>query len=110
MRVLIVGLNFHPELTGIGKYTGQMAAYLAGQGNEVHAVTTPPYYPDWRVRDGYIKSFISSVSSSCTPEACIPWMQDALEKVSSKDQYSGPEAVFVVSTRENPRFSKWERS
>ena len=56
-----------------------------------------------------IKSFISSINSSCTPEACIPWMQEAFEKVSAKDQYSGSEAVFVVSTRENPRFSKWER-
>lgn len=56
-----------------------------------------------------IKSFISSIGSSCTPEACIPWMQDAFEKVSAKDQYSGTEAVFFVSTRENPRFSKWER-
>lgn len=56
-----------------------------------------------------IRSFISSVSGSCTPEACIPWMQDAFEKVSAKDQYTGSEAAFVVSTRENPRFSKWER-
>lgn len=57
----------------------------------------------------FIKSFISSISSSCTPEACIPWIKDAFEKVSAKDQYSGHEAVFFVSTRESPRFSKWER-
>lgn len=56
-----------------------------------------------------IKSFVSSISGSCTPEACIPWMKDAFDRVSAQDQYSGPEAVFVVSTRENPRFSKWER-
>lgn len=56
-----------------------------------------------------IRSFLSALSSSCTPEACISWMQDAFEKVSTKDQHTGPEAVFFVSTRQNPRFSKWER-
>ena len=55
------------------------------------------------------KSFISSIRSSCTPEACIPWMQDAFEKVSAIDPYSGSEATFAVSTRQNPKFYKWER-
>ena len=57
-----------------------------------------------------IESFTSSTKISCTPEACIPWMQDAFEKVSAKDQYSGAEAVFFVSARANPKFSKWESS
>lgn len=26
MKILIYGINFTPELTGIGKYTGEMAA------------------------------------------------------------------------------------
>jgi len=52
MRILIVGLNFHPELTGIGKYTGEMAAYL-GMCHEVRVVTTAPYYPYWQVQEGY---------------------------------------------------------
>jgi colanic acid biosynthesis glycosyl transferase WcaI len=49
MKILIYGLNFAPELTGIGKYTGEMVAWLAAQGHEVRVVTAPPYYPDWRV-------------------------------------------------------------
>ena len=53
MRVLIIGINFHPELTGIGKYTGEMAAYLAEAGHEVRVVTAPPYYPWWRVQPPY---------------------------------------------------------
>ncbi|HEY2980218.1 MAG TPA: glycosyltransferase WbuB [Anaerolineales bacterium] len=52
-KILIVGLNFHPEPTGIGKFTGEMAAYLGGAGHQVRAVTSPPYYPYWRVQDGY---------------------------------------------------------
>ena len=53
MRILIVGLNFHPEPTGIGKYTGELAAYLARQGHQVRVITTPPYYPHWQVQRGY---------------------------------------------------------
>jgi len=53
MKILIVGLNFHPELTGIGKYTGELAAYLAAQGHAVRVITTPPYYPHWKIQAGY---------------------------------------------------------
>lgn len=53
MRVLIVGINYTPELTGIGKYSGEMAEYLVAAGHEVRVVTAPPYYPEWRVFDGY---------------------------------------------------------
>jgi len=53
LRILIYGLNYAPELTGIGKYTGEMAAWLAGRGHEVRVVTAPPYYPAWRIRDDY---------------------------------------------------------
>ena len=53
MKILIVGLNFHPEPTGIGKYTGEMAAYLAAHGCEVHIITPPPYYPYWKIQAGY---------------------------------------------------------
>jgi len=31
MKVLIYGVNFAPELTGIGKYSGEMAEWLAEQ-------------------------------------------------------------------------------
>ena len=53
MKILLYGLNFAPELTGIGKYTGEMAEWLAAQGHDLRVATTPPYYPAWRVADGY---------------------------------------------------------
>jgi colanic acid biosynthesis glycosyl transferase WcaI len=53
MNLLIIGLNFAPELTGIGKYTGEMAAWLARQGHDVTVVTAPPYYPRWVVDPQY---------------------------------------------------------
>lgn len=53
MRILIHGINFSPELTGIGKYTGEMAQWLRERGHEVRVVTAPPYYPEWRIGKGY---------------------------------------------------------
>ena len=53
MRILIYGINYSPELTGIGKYSGEMAEWLAARGHTVQVVTAPPYYPQWRVLDGY---------------------------------------------------------
>ncbi len=53
LRILIYGLNFSPELTGIGKYTGEMAWWLAHRGHQVQVVTTPPYYPEWRLGQGF---------------------------------------------------------
>lgn len=56
MRILIHSSNFAPELTGIGKYNGEMAMWLAARGHEVRAVTAAPYYPAWRVAEGYSSS------------------------------------------------------
>jgi colanic acid biosynthesis glycosyl transferase WcaI len=53
LRILIFGLNYAPELTGIGKYTGEMASWLAERGHAVHVVTAPPYYPAWRISEEY---------------------------------------------------------
>jgi len=53
MKILIYGINYFPELTGIGKYSGGMAEWLATRGHEVRVVTAPPYYPQWQVLAGY---------------------------------------------------------
>lgn len=53
MKILIYGINYSPELTGIGKYTGEMGSWLACRGHEVHVVTALPYYPEWEVHEQY---------------------------------------------------------
>lgn len=53
MKILLYGINYSPELTGIGKYSGEMARWLVEQGHDVRVVTAPPYYPDWRIWQGY---------------------------------------------------------
>lgn len=53
MKILVYGINYSPELTGIGKYTGEMVEWMARQGHEVRVITAPPYYPQWKVGERY---------------------------------------------------------
>lgn len=53
MRILIYSINYAPEVTGIGKYNGEMCEWLAKRGHDVRVVAAPPYYPAWRVGKGY---------------------------------------------------------
>ena len=53
MRILIYSLNFYPELVGIGKYSGEMAFWLADSGHEVRVITAPPHYPQWKINSSF---------------------------------------------------------
>ncbi|MFO8238535.1 MAG: glycosyltransferase WbuB [Prochlorococcaceae cyanobacterium] len=50
MKVLLYGLNYAPEPVGIGKFSGEMATWLAGRGHAVRVITAPPYFPEWQAR------------------------------------------------------------
>jgi colanic acid biosynthesis glycosyl transferase WcaI len=51
--VVIVGLNYAPEQTGIAPYTTGLARSMAAAGLRVTCITGKPHYPEWRVRPGY---------------------------------------------------------
>ncbi len=51
-RVLIIGINYRPELTAVGPYTAGLAETLAARGDEVTVLTGLPHYPAWRIARG----------------------------------------------------------
>ena len=53
MKILLISTNYAPELTGIGKYSGEMVDWLAKQGHEVRVICAPPYYPQWQTDKNY---------------------------------------------------------
>jgi colanic acid biosynthesis glycosyl transferase WcaI len=53
LRILIHGINYAPEFVGIGRYTGELGAWLGSRGHAVTVLTAPPYYPAWRVPEAY---------------------------------------------------------
>jgi len=60
MKVLILSINYWPEVTGIGAFTTYRAEHLAASGHQVEVCTTFPYYPEWRVPAPYAGRFSQS--------------------------------------------------
>lgn len=53
MRVLVYGINYSPEVTGIGRYTSGMTSHLVCNDFTVRVITANPYYPEWKVNEGF---------------------------------------------------------
>jgi colanic acid biosynthesis glycosyl transferase WcaI len=53
MRLLVLGINYAPERTSVAPFTTGLCEHLVARGHEVTVVTAFPYYPEWRVWDGY---------------------------------------------------------
>lgn len=72
-RVLLIGGNFSPEPTGIGKYNGEMISWLADNGYDCTVITTYPYYPQWKVQPPYDRArnwFKKEVDGNITIYRC----------------------------------------
>ncbi len=52
-KILVHGMNHAPEPTGVGRYTGEIVAYLVERGHEVDVITTAPHYPGWATKAPY---------------------------------------------------------
>jgi colanic acid biosynthesis glycosyl transferase WcaI len=52
-KILLISYNFAPELTGIGKYNGELIEWLVNRGYDCSVLTAYPYYPDWKVQGPY---------------------------------------------------------
>jgi len=54
-KILLIGGNYFPEPTGIGKYNGEMIDWLSAHGYLCTVITTYPYYPYWQIQEPYKK-------------------------------------------------------
>jgi colanic acid biosynthesis glycosyl transferase WcaI len=52
-RVLVVGVNYAPEHSGIAPYTTQACAHFADQGADVFVLAGVPHYPHWSTPKEY---------------------------------------------------------
>ena len=50
MRVIVWGINYAPEITGIAPHNVALCEFLQAAGHDVEMVTTFAYYPAWRKR------------------------------------------------------------
>lgn len=68
-------MHFWPEPTGIGKYSGDMAFWLAKRGHDVRVICSPPWYPHWKVQGDYAGSrFQTECVDGVTIYRCPLWV------------------------------------
>ena len=48
MKIIVWGINYAPELTGIGPFNTALCEFLAENGHSVEMVTSFAYYPEWK--------------------------------------------------------------
>jgi colanic acid biosynthesis glycosyl transferase WcaI len=48
MRILVWGINYAPEVTGIAPCNVALCEFLRRTGHDAHMLTTFRYYPEWR--------------------------------------------------------------
>lgn len=78
MRILIYGINYTPELIGIGKFTGEMAEWLVSKGHEVRVIAPPPYYPAWRIQKNYRTGYFCEILGDVRVYRCPIWVKQQL--------------------------------
>ncbi|MCY3958963.1 MAG: glycosyltransferase family 4 protein [Chloroflexi bacterium] len=66
MRVVVLGINYPPEVAGIAPQTAALCRHLAARGDEVVMLTAKPHYPAWRVstshrQSGFIRQALDGV-------------------------------------------------
>jgi colanic acid biosynthesis glycosyl transferase WcaI len=48
LKVTVWGINYSPEVVGIGPYNAALCDYLQAKGHSVRMLTSCPYYPEWK--------------------------------------------------------------
>jgi colanic acid biosynthesis glycosyl transferase WcaI len=67
MRILVLTINYWPEVTGIGAVVTRRCEFLAAAGHEVTVCTGMPYYPEWRIHAEYErKAFVREERNGVT--------------------------------------------
>ena len=74
MKILLYGLNYAPEPVGIGKYSGELAQWLASRGHSVRVITAPPYFPAWQIAASYHNCFSLEQREGVRVRRCPLWV------------------------------------
>ncbi|MFA5976296.1 MAG: WcaI family glycosyltransferase [Elusimicrobiota bacterium] len=53
MKILLYTNSFYPDSIGIAYYNTELVEHLLKLGHTVQVLTALPYYPQWRIREGY---------------------------------------------------------
>lgn len=93
-RLLVVGMNYWPEESGVAPYTTGLTEHLRNNGVQVDVLTSMPHYPGWAVPPAYggrlRTSEICNGINIRRLRTYVPGHQDAIRRI-------GYEAGFLVN-------------
>ena len=55
MKILVVALNFSPEIVGCAKFTSEFVDWFSKKAKKVIVITTNHFYPEWKVKSNRYK-------------------------------------------------------
>lgn len=76
MKILFFSLNYAPELTGIGLYSGGLAQSLAELGHDIRVICALPHFPQWKVFDGYSQRWGTSTEQGVEVVRCPAYIPE----------------------------------
>jgi colanic acid biosynthesis glycosyl transferase WcaI len=112
MKIYLWGINYEPELTGIGPYNAKLCNFLKSKGHHVEVVTAFSYYPNWKKQSSDKKRFFRTEIQQGIPiHRCwlyVPDKLSAFKRVIHELSFSlssflrlfflsRPDAIIVVS-------------
>lgn len=109
-HLLIVGIYYRPEDTGIAPYTTALAEHLVARGMKVTMLAGMPHYPRWKIFDGYERRLTFSESLNGVDvrriRTFIPGRQSAIRRALYEATFAahvfllrkslGPDAILGV--------------
>ena len=100
MKILLYSLNYSPELTGIGKYNSELAFMLTNSNIDVHVLTAPPYYPEWKRHDGFKNIYSTTLISGVTIYRCpiyVPNQLNIIKRLLHLTSFAFTTALRLIS-------------
>ncbi|MDQ6940304.1 MAG: WcaI family glycosyltransferase [Verrucomicrobiota bacterium] len=95
MRVIVWGINYAPEFTGIAPHNVALCEFLRARGHDAEMVTTFSYYPTWRkVPEDRGQLYRTDVINGVPVRRCwhfVPFRVSALKRILH-------EATFVLTS------------
>ena len=98
-KVLVCGINYAPEYTGIAPYTTQACEYFAKLGADVLALTGVPHYPSWTVPDQYRRCWRSDETHAGVQVRRLRHYVPSRQSAARRTAYEVTFGVRVVTQR-----------
>jgi colanic acid biosynthesis glycosyl transferase WcaI len=91
LNITVWGINYAPEVTGIGPYNTALCRFLKAQGHTVSMVTAFPYYPSWKKQaEDRAQLFRTEQADDVTVHRCwhyVPSRPTALKRMAHESSF-----------------------